>query len=483
MISPYALIYLFAYAVPAVVGFFALILYTHLLSPSEYGIYVIGSGLAAIISAVSFTWVRQSVSRYQAGAPHLDFRPAAAVAFSSTVALIGLLVPVGLFVMRPGIGFGVLAASVLLSLSLTAFDISQEFKRAKLNPLRFTLIAVVRSVVSLALGFAAVELGGGGLGLLVAVSASFLAGIIMNLWNDVPRRGSFSIDQLRQFARYGLPFTMGAAALALHGALDKLGVAFLLGQGGAGQYGLGADIARQIIGMLAASVAAALFPMAFRSFAQTGAAATRERLAEGLELLLALIVPVAVWLAISADAVTGALLGREFQRAVAAILPLLAVGRMLGATNQFYIQISFQLAERPLLQVAHDVGILALNLVLLFPLTLAFGLVGAAAAILIAEAFGVLLGISLSRMAFKLPFNGRGVLRVCAATATLTVFTYAAKAASSGHGLLTLLVMATAGGGAYLCSAIVLNVAGVRSSADPFRQLRRLAVSDMKNKA
>jgi O-antigen/teichoic acid export membrane protein len=66
MISPHALIYLCAYMVPALVGFLALILYTHLLSPAEYGVYVIGSSVAAIISAVFFAWVRQSVLRYQA---------------------------------------------------------------------------------------------------------------------------------------------------------------------------------------------------------------------------------------------------------------------------------------------------------------------------------------------------------------------------------------------------------------------------------
>src|SRR5208282_3096805 len=78
----------------------------------------------------------------------------------------------------------------------------------------------------------------------------------------------------------------------------------------------------------------------------------------------------------------GTLLGAEFQTSVAALLPLLVIGRMCGAINQFYLQVSFQLAEKPLLQVVHDVLILGLNIVLFFALTPIFGLVVTAAAVL-----------------------------------------------------------------------------------------------------
>jgi O-antigen/teichoic acid export membrane protein len=465
MISPHVLIYLVAYMVPALIGFLALIIYTHLLSPAEYGVYVIGAGVAGIISAVFFTWVRQSVARYQSSAPQLDLRAEAVVAYGSTAAVIICLAPIAILVARPSVGFGVLAASIFLSLSITAFEISQEFKRARLNPLRFTMVAVVRSGLGLGLGFLAIKLGFGGLGLLIAIAASFLAGNILNFsGNGASPLRLLSSDHLKQFARYGLPFTIGALAYALHGALDRLGVAYLLGQSGAGYYGLAADMTRQLIGILAASVASAMFPVVFRSLAETGTVAARARLKEGIEILLALTAPVAVWLAISANVVAGTLLGAEFQTSVALLLPLLAVARLFGAVNQYYLQISFQLAEKPLLQVAHDTLILIANIALLFPLTLIFGLAGTAAAILIAEGLGVLAGIWLSRRAFPLPLNGRGVARVLASTAVMALVTYAAEATSRGHGVLTLLIVGSAGGLAYAGAALLFDVAGVRSS-------------------
>lgn len=463
MVSPYVLIYLAAYVVPAIVGFFALILYTHLLSPAEYGVYVIGASIAGIVSAMCFSWICQSVARYQARSPDLDLRAEAIVGYGGTVAVIACLAPIVVLIIRPNIGVGVIAGSLFMSLSFTAFEISQEFKRAQFNPLRFMTVAVIRSVSALAMGYTAITLGGGGLGLLLAVGASFLIANLFSLPRKAAKPLQFDAVYFTQFMRYGLPFTLGAAAIALHSALDRLGVAYLLGQSGAGYYGLTAEITRQLIGILAASVASAMFPIAFRSLAQSGPAVTRARLAEGLELLLAIIAPVTVWLMICAHVVAGTLLGSEFQASVATLLPLLAVGRLCGAINQYYLQISFQIAERPLLQVAHDGLILILNLALLFPLTLWFGLPGTAAAVLIAEAFGVLVGIWLSRRAFRLPLNGWGVARVFAATATMALATYVVKSPSSGHGLLTLFAEFCAGGIAYVGSAILFDVAGVRS--------------------
>lgn len=463
MTGPYALIYLGANLVPAAIGFFALILYTHLLSPAEYGVYVVGASIAGIVGALFFTWVRLSVSRYQAASPELDLRPEAFVAYLGTMAVIACLTPLALVVVRPDIGFGLLAGSLFLSLATTTFEISQEFRRARLNPLRFTVVAVVRSVTALALGYFAIEIGGGGIGLLVAIGVSFLVSNAIGSHRDTFRLlRPCSTEHLMRFVRYGAPFSIGAITIALHNALDRLGVAYLLGHSAAGYYGLAADITRQIIVILGSSVASAMFPIAFRTFAEQGAAATRERLAEGEELLLALVAPAAIWLAISANVFAGTLLGSQFQASVAMLLPVLVIARVCGAFNQFYVQISFQLAERPLLQVAHDGAVLVLNIALLFPLTFAFGLPGTAVAVLSAEGLGMLVGIALSRKAFRLPLNGPGLARVAAATAIMGLVTYAAKTALGGNSALTLLGVAASGGIAYAGSAILFDVAGAR---------------------
>lgn len=463
MINPYALAYLVAHIVPAMIGFGAMLLYTHLLSPAEYGIYVIGTSLSAVISAVFFTWLRQSVSRYQANSPEVDLRAEAMIAYCGTAVVVGCLTPVAIFAFRPDIGLGMAAAILLLSLSINAFEISQEFRRAQLNPIRFATIALLRSLLALTFGYSAIELGGGGISLVAAIGASFLITTLASYQggSHKPLR-LLSATQLGQFVRYGLPLSLGGFAFAVHSVLDRLSVGYLLGQSGAGYYGLAADMSRQLTMILAGSVASAMFPLAFRAFAQHGASAARERLKEGFELLLALILPLTVWLAICAGVLADALVGAEFRASVAMLLPLLAFGRMCGAINQFYLHVSFQLMEKPLRQVAHDTLTLLCNLAFLFPLTLAFGLAGTAAAVLIAEAAGILIGVLLSRGAFRLPFDGRGMARVVVSTVIMGLATYLAKLAVGAHGLLPLLTLTAVAGCAYAAAVLFFDVAGMR---------------------
>ena len=66
--------------------------------------------------------------------------------------------------------------------------------------------------------------------------------------------------------------------------------------------------------MLASSVAAATFPIVFRTLSTEGAAATRQKLNENIELLFAVVAPVTIWLALAADQVAGTLVGVRIPR-------------------------------------------------------------------------------------------------------------------------------------------------------------------------
>ena len=56
----HALIYFVAFALPGVLGFFAFGVYTHVLTPSEYGVYSVGVSVAFMIGSVCFGWRRRT---------------------------------------------------------------------------------------------------------------------------------------------------------------------------------------------------------------------------------------------------------------------------------------------------------------------------------------------------------------------------------------------------------------------------------------
>jgi len=462
MLNRHFSIYLVAYIMPAAVGFFAVTAYTRLLSPAEYGVYVVGISLAGILGAIFFAWIKLSVSRYQAMSAEVDFRGTAMVAFALTVAVLCATTPLVLL-FRSDISVELLLASMFVAIMANAVDVGQEFERAKLRPYRFAAIAIVRSVSSVGFGLVGIWLGWGGLGLLAAFGLGSLAGIVLNLAGDRSRIARFQRSQFMQLARYGLPLTLAGLSVAVYSACDRLIVAYLLGKDAAGIFGVAADLPRQFMVMIASSVAAATVPLVFRSLSENSSETTRERLTESLELLLAVVAPVAIWLALAADQVAGTLVGIDFRAGVSALLPTLVLARLFGIANQFYVQISFQLAERPFLLAAQSFLTLVVSVILMFALIAPYGLYGAALATLATEAIGFLVAVVLMHRAHPVPFELNRLAGIALSAAVMAAAILVARSQTGGTGLVSLIIVSLAGGFAYAVAVWLLNVANVRT--------------------
>lgn len=461
MLNRHFSIYLVAYILPAAVGFFAVTAYTRLLSPAEYGIYVIGISLAGILGAIFFAWIKLSVSRYQAMSAEVDFRGTAMVGFGLTAAVLCATTPL-VFLFRSDVSAELLLASMFVAIMANAVDVGQEFERAKLRPYRFAAISIVRSISSVGFGLAGIWLGWGGLGLLAAFGLGSLTGIVLNLVGDHTRIARFQRSQFMQLARYGLPLTLAGLSVAVYSACDRLIIAYLLGKDAAGIFGVAADLPRQFMVMIASSVAAATVPLVFRSLSENHAT-TRERLTESLELLLVVVAPVAVWLALAADQVAGTLVGVDFRAGVSALLPTLVLARFFGIANQFYVQISFQLAERPFMLAAQSFLTLVVSVALMFALVAGYGLYGAALATLATEAIGFLVAVVLMHRAHPVPFDLNRLAGVAVSAAAMAAAILMARAQAGGTGLVAFIIVSLAGGLAYVATAWLLNVANTRT--------------------
>lgn len=462
MLNRHFSIYLVAYILPAAVGFFAVTAYTRLLTPSEYGVYVVGISLAGILGAIFFAWIKLSVSRYQAMSAEVDFRGTAMLAFALTAAVLCATTPL-VFLFRSDVSAELLFASMFVAIMANAVDVGQEFERAKLRPYRFAMISIVRSISTVGFGLAGICLGWGGLGLLAAFGLGSLTGIILNLVGDRTKIARFQRSQFMQLARYGLPLTLAGLSVAVYSACDRLIVAYLLGKDAAGIFGVAADLPRQFMVMIASSVAAATLPLVFRSLSENNHAATQERLTESLELLLVVVAPVSVWLALAADQVAGTLVGIDFRAGVSALLPTLVLARCFGIANQFYVQISFQLAERPFMLAAQSFLTLVVSVALMFALVAGYGLYGAALATLATEAIGFLVAVVLMHRAHPMPFDLNRLAGVAASAAAMAAAILIARAQAGGTGPVALIIVSLAGGIAYVATAWLLNVANIRT--------------------
>ncbi|RXH16838.1 lipopolysaccharide biosynthesis protein [Bradyrhizobium guangzhouense] len=460
MLNRHFSIYLVSYILSAAMGFFAVTAYTRLLTPAEYGVYVVGMSIAGILGAIFFAWIKLSVSRYQAMSAEVDFRGTAMVGFALTVLAMCAATPL-VFLFRSDVSVALVLASMFVAIMSNGFDVGQEFERAKFRPFRFAAISMVRSVSSVGFGLLGIWLGWGGMGLLAAFGLGSFAGVILNLVSDRARVASFSRSQFMQLARYGLPLTLAGLSVAVYSASDRLIVAYLLGKDSAGIFGVAADLPRQFMVMIATSVAAATVPMVFRSLSEQDT--TRERLTESLELLLVVVAPVAVWLALAADQVTGTLVGVDFRAGVSALLPTLVLARCFGIANQFYVQLSFQLAERPFMLAAQSFLTLVVSVALMLTMVRGYGIYGAALATLATEAIGFVVAVVLMHRAHPVPFDVVRLAGVAASAAAMAAAILLARSQVHGTGIAALIIVSVAGGFAYAAIAWLLNVANVRT--------------------
>lgn len=460
--------YMVAHGTSAALGFLAVILFTRLLTPAAYGVYVVALSVAGIISALLFTWVRLSVLRFESEGEASDIRLTALAAYLASL----LTLPAVLAACTLAFGMPVerALAAAALALALGLFELGQEILRARLDSATYMRAAVVRAFAAIGLSYGLVQAGWGGFGLVGGVAGAYLISAALfsgTIWKRPLK--PFDRAAFRTMLGFGVPMAMSGGVFALHAALDRLLVAWLLGDAAAGVYGAAADLVRQIILFPALSVASAVVPLAIRSLAEEGASAADAHLTRSGELLLAVVMPAVVGLAIVAPHFAALILGPEFRGTAAVLIPILVFAWLFQTISQQFVQVSFHLAKKPSLMVAHGAAILVVNVVAMLLLVPAFGLKGAAWSLVIAEAAGVVAGYLLSQRAHPLPFSWLPVLKVLLAVTVMAVPTALIEWADPGDSAANLATSVTAGIAIYAAAALALDLAGIRTAA-----LRRL---------
>ena len=116
--------YMIASIVSAAMGLLSAIVFTRLLTPDEYGVYVIGLSTAGIVSAMLFTWVRVSALRFQSEGGSVDIRATIFLAYLLSV----LASPVAFVIatLTTSVSVERNIAAVFFALGLGVFELSQE---------------------------------------------------------------------------------------------------------------------------------------------------------------------------------------------------------------------------------------------------------------------------------------------------------------------------------------------------------------------
>lgn len=466
MLIKHTAIYLAGKALPAILALSALIIFTRVLTPEEYGIYsltILGAGLG---SAVLLQWVVLGVGRYlpdckDKTAQHKLLGTARSLVFiiSAVMILLSLLAWRFQYLLE----FSVIYYLVgLLAATQAFYDLNLRISNAALDPSKYGRLLALKSVLGFILGITVLYLGFGVEGLVLATVISLIVGSAYNrrIWATVPLT-TFDRECFNKMVAYGAPLTVTFLLVFIIDASDRFFIDRIIGPSGVGFYSVAYELTQYSVGALATVVHLAAFPLIVSALAKHGTPQAGAQLRKTFILVVAVITPVCVGLAVSSSSIAYTVIGSQFSAEAAQVIPWIAASMFFSTVKSFYFDYAFQLASATRMQiytvaVAASVNI-ALN-ILLIPI---YGTVGAAAATLVAFITATILSIVLGSRIFPMPpLPWLDFGKVCVATVFMfIVMTFA----HVENPMWELTVNVVAGGATYVACLFIFNFVNVRN--------------------
>jgi len=416
MLIGQASINLTANILSALLGLLSVFIFTRLFSPHDYGVYLLGTGFASVISVFLVGWFRNLILNRHARNDGTDVRGLVMSGYLICCLTAPIAYGLGRLV---GLNSTAALAAVVLSVAIGLFELTQDLVRARLMARSVMKATLVRAIAVLCLGAAVALVIPTGFMLLLSSALAYLLAVLVQsrtAWRGTIVR--FDVTTLSALAKTGLPLTLSLTLLAISSVTDRFMIANLVGAADAGKYVASLDLVRQTLMMPAMSAAAAFFPLAVQIHAKQGDTAVRSHLAECFELLLGITLPACLGFAMISAHVANVVLGADFRELAAQIMPVIAVAVVFQVLTQQYLHASFLLSGRNSFYLINTASIIAANVILSYVLVGHYGTVGAAWARLGADVTGFVCALVLSRFAFPLPLPlGRLALTMIAGLA------------------------------------------------------------------
>ena len=408
--------YLLARGVPGLVSFLAIVLYTRLLHPDEYGRYTMVVAGVGMANAILFQWLRLGLLRYLPAyrEQRKEFLSSLCSGFLVLAALTGAA-GAGLSFLWPDRSLqGLILLGIVLLWAQAWFELNLELARTQLSPQRYGKLALSKALVALAVGGTLAYCGLGAAGLLLGMLAGFFLPVLRATFSEWrgARWSSSNRAIFRRLLTYGLPLTAAFALDFVVSSSDRFILGWLAGTGVTGLYAVGYDLAKQSLLVPMMTVNLASYPLAVRALEQEGREGAHRQLIQNTTVLFAIALPAALGLSLLAPNIAGVFLGDEYKQAAASLIPWVTAASLCAGIKAYYFDLSFQLGQRTVGQIWVLLASALINVGLNIWWIPVFGYLGAAYATLVAYAVGMIISAYLGRQIFPLPFPGREIVKI-----------------------------------------------------------------------
>lgn len=461
--------YVAATTVPQLIAFPVLALYTWLVSPTEYGMYVAVMTAAVFAHALTFDWLWVAAYRLSNGRGSPEFLAATLACFAGVVGISALIAA------AIAIWFGIAPTIAFLGFAVftatTWADLNQALLRAGLEVRLFAKLAIMRSLANQLVSLSLVLFGLGAVGLLIGAMVGPLVPalwIARSTWGKV-NPSHLHKTEVRKILTFGLPLIPGYAAAQLTISVDRLVLALLRPSAGLGVYSAATGMTQRMMASMLEPLGFASFPLAVQAHEGGNQQGALWRLSTNFLGVLAIGVPAAVGLALVAPDLAATVFGPAYRQEAAMLLPIAGVTYLCYGMRVHFTEQILNLARRSD-AYSKAVGLMAaMSIPTSLILVWNFGVMGAAWAMLISQAFGLSVSFLIGRRLFPLRLPLRDAALVASATVVMAAVVWAIPTNGSVRSLLTRI---GAGVAIYAIVTLALNVRGVRSLAWSF--IRRM---------
>jgi O-antigen/teichoic acid export membrane protein len=463
-----SLIYGGALLVPRLAAFLALIIFSRLLSPTDYGYFALFMISTEVIDTVLFNWIRIALLRlfpeYQGLARPLLRRCCLAVTGLAMLVSTPIAMLMARFLAPDNvlIFFGVLIcmtfANGVVRLRLAELQAQQQASK-------YFLTEATRAALSLLSALLLVATGGPHFNTLSAGFAGANIGVaafcLISFRHDLPR---VVLDRMvvRSILTYAGPIVPLTALQSLIPLTERYVIQFVAGPAAVGVYAAVQNLVQQPINMLASAVALAAFPIVMSSAELQGHSAAQARIREAGVYLLALGLPAVCGIIALRSEIVSVLLGEKFHAGAVAIVPWMAISVLLLNLKYHYFDLAFHVTRRLVLQVATLLPTTLLMAALIYGLFGLWGLQGAAAGACLASAGALAASWIAGRRALTIPHAIRELGRIAVSAGAMSAVLWVMR--PTGGSLTGLVVQISLGGITYVLAAVALDVLGMRTS-------------------
>lgn len=461
--------YLPANIVQGVVGFLAIVVFTRLLSPEDFGRYALAYSVMTLAHVAVFSWLEAAMARFWAAQkPGADTAAHFASLYRTAFILTAIWLPVTALVVwllpvdpmfRLALGVGLAGAPVRCLAKL-----GQERFRAAGEVSRAARLDMAVSIGGLLVGVGFALSGAGGAAPLAGLALAPLAILPFVLPGELrqARSGVVTAERLKSYAGYGYPIAASLALTVVLASTDRFLLAAFMDEAAVGAYHAGYSIANRTLDVLFLWLGSAGQPAMVMALERGGLERLKVAAAEQASTFFLVGIPAAAGVALVARPLAHVLIGEHLRDAAAQVTPWIALSALLYGMTAYYFGQAFTLGRKTKrLLVAMAIPAVC-NVILNLFLIPRFGVMGAAWSTAASFGVGMVATMIMGRRVVPLPIPWDSLIRCCVAAGVMALVVSHLPAPG---GVAELALDATVGALVYAAMALILNASGVRDVA------------------